>query len=229
VIGKLSAKEYLDHYLDRDILWRNQRTGEIAFWQMNGTVLERGIFIDSLSGWTFEGSGNFDGDREFDLLWRNVQSGQVSIWQLNDMNLGQRAELSIVPEFSWNIRGLSDYNQDGATDILWQHASSFAAGYWKINQLQFQDATLLDFSNFQIQSFEPNRASNPVYSTSSGYGMVNVAIAVAAAVKQAPFASVSNTSWSLDMLDVPEVWARGYTGQGITIAVIDSGIDLLKF
>lgn len=32
--------------------------------------------------------------------------------------------------------------------------------------------------------------------------------------------------WNLDQVNAPEVWASGATGAGVTIAVIDSGIDL---
>lgn len=33
--------------------------------------------------------------------------------------------------------------------------------------------------------------------------------------------------WNLNAIGVPEVWAQGYTGQGVTVAVIDSGTDYL--
>ena len=32
--------------------------------------------------------------------------------------------------------------------------------------------------------------------------------------------------WNLNAVEAPEAWAAGYTGQGITVAVIDTGIDL---
>lgn len=34
------------------------------------------------------------------------------------------------------------------------------------------------------------------------------------------------TTWGLDAIDAPEVWSQGYRGQDVTVAVIDSGIDV---
>ncbi|MCU0552520.1 MAG: S8 family serine peptidase [Leptolyngbya sp. Prado105] len=83
-----------------------------------------------------------------------------------------------------------------------------------------------DFGNDQIRPWEATGDVQPIYNASSGYGIVNAAAAVTSALKQSPLASVPTTSWGLDLLNVPEVWARGFTGEGITIAVIDSGIDI---
>jgi subtilisin family serine protease len=34
------------------------------------------------------------------------------------------------------------------------------------------------------------------------------------------------TEWGLDAIHAPDVWARGYTGEGITVANIDTGVDV---
>lgn len=62
-----------------------------------------------------------------------------------------------------------------------------------------------------------------------GYGLVNAAAAVAAAIGQSTFDDVANRGgleWNNDMIFVPEVWNQGYTGEGVTVAVIDSGVDI---
>jgi subtilisin family serine protease len=68
-----------------------------------------------------------------------------------------------------------------------------------------------------------------VFNRSYGYGAVDAAAAVAQAIAQStPFADVPNlggTNWGLDKVKAPEVWAKGYTGQGIVVAVIDTGVD----
>jgi len=58
----------------------------------------------------------------------------------------------------------------------------------------------------------------------------NAAAAVAQAISQPTFADVPNlggNNWGNDMVNAPEAWARGYTGQGVTVAVIDDGVDIL--
>jgi len=35
-----------------------------------------------------------------------------------------------------------------------------------------------------------------------------------------------SNDWNLNAINAPEAWAAGYTGQGITVAVIDTGVDL---
>jgi len=59
--------------------------------------------------------------------------------------------------------------------------------------------------------------------------LVNAAAAVAQSLAQPTFADVPNlggNQWGNDLVNAPEVWAQGFTGQGVTVAVIDSGVDI---
>lgn len=70
--------------------------------------------------------------------------------------------------------------------------------------------------------------NNVVYNSTSGYGTVNAAAAVAQALGQTKFADVVNlngNNWGADLIKAPEVWTQGYTGQGIVVAVLDTGVD----
>lgn len=71
--------------------------------------------------------------------------------------------------------------------------------------------------------------ANPAFNSTYGYGLVNAAAAVAEGLNQTPFSNVSDLGgllWGDDLVNAPEVWARGYTGRGVTVAVIDSGVDI---
>ncbi|WP_414580963.1 S8 family peptidase [Scytonema sp. PCC 10023] len=66
------------------------------------------------------------------------------------------------------------------------------------------------------------------YDFSSGYGLINAAAAVGKAVGQSPFADVPDlggNNWGADLVKAPEVWAKGYTGQDVVVAVLDTGVD----
>jgi subtilisin family serine protease len=66
------------------------------------------------------------------------------------------------------------------------------------------------------------------FNSSYGYGLVNAAAAVASAIGQTPFpdaADRGSNDWATDIVKAPEVWAQGLSGQGIVVAVVDSGVD----
>ena len=64
------------------------------------------------------------------------------------------------------------------------------------------------------------------FRVADGYGTLDAAAAVAAATGRASLAPVSgNYSWNNDLINAPEAWANGITGQGVVVAVVDSGVD----
>ncbi|NEO29212.1 MAG: S8 family serine peptidase [Symploca sp. SIO3C6] len=89
-------------------------------------------------------------------------------------------------------------------------------------------------------SFEPNATGayslttelltpNPAFSHIYGYGLVNGAAAVAQTLGKPTFADVPDlggNTWFNNLLNAPEVWAQGYTGEGVIVAVIDAGMDI---
>ncbi|MGC1395554.1 MAG: S8 family peptidase, partial [Coleofasciculaceae cyanobacterium] len=66
------------------------------------------------------------------------------------------------------------------------------------------------------------------YDLNYGYGLIDAGAAVAGAIGDNAFANIPNLSgnnWDLNMINAPEVWAQGYTGQGVVVAVVDTGVD----
>ncbi|MDF5707089.1 MAG: S8 family serine peptidase [Nostoc sp. S4] len=69
---------------------------------------------------------------------------------------------------------------------------------------------------------------NIAYNSTDGYGLINAAAAVAKVLGQTTFANVPDlggNDWGADAIKAPEVWAKGYTGKGVTVAVVDTGVD----
>jgi subtilisin family serine protease len=70
--------------------------------------------------------------------------------------------------------------------------------------------------------------SSNKYNSTNGYGLINGASAVARAAGKNTFADVPNlggNNWGADLVKAPEAWAKGYTGKGVVVAVLDTGVD----
>jgi subtilisin family serine protease len=75
----------------------------------------------------------------------------------------------------------------------------------------------------------PSPTPNPGrFNSSYGYGLVDAASAVANVRGTSRFADVPDlggNNWGNDLVKAPEVWARGFTGRNVTVAVVDTGVD----
>jgi subtilisin family serine protease len=102
---------------------------------------------------------------------------------------------------------------------------SLAPGTYDIQVQPSQDAIALPVS--------PDPLLVPAavpFNRTFGYGLVDAATAVSRAInpQSIPFPNVPNlggNSWDLDLVKAPEVWSQGFTGQGIVVAVVDTGVD----
>ncbi|MBD1830933.1 S8 family serine peptidase [Microcoleus vaginatus GB1-A2] len=67
------------------------------------------------------------------------------------------------------------------------------------------------------------------FSSNYGYGLVDANAAVArtfnSPVKFPEVPNLGGNDWTRDMVNAPEVWQGGITGNGIVVAVVDSGVD----
>lgn len=78
--------------------------------------------------------------------------------------------------------------------------------------------------NLYLSATQPTKTFNSNF----GYGLVDAAASVAFVTGTTRFPEVANLggfNWGLDMIKAPEAWSQGYTGKGITVAVLDAGVD----
>lgn len=106
-------------------------------------------------------------------------------------------------------------------------ATTLNAGTYFVQVYPFLSAASEYVLQLSAEAIAP-LPSLSTYSAAYGYGLVDAAAALADVLNQDIGETVPDFGgnyWGLDMLQVPEVWNQGYTGQGIVVAVIDSGID----
>ncbi|MBE9211663.1 S8 family serine peptidase [Plectonema cf. radiosum LEGE 06105] len=84
-------------------------------------------------------------------------------------------------------------------------------------------------NNIQLNSQQNiYTSSSQGYNSENGYGLANAAAAVAKIIGEDTFANVpeqGGKNWGADAVKAPSVWEKGYTGQGVVVAVLDTGVD----
>ena len=82
--------------------------------------------------------------------------------------------------------------------------------------------------SFTGHSFNATNVRSANFNSTSGYGLINAAAAVARAAGKNTFADVpalGGNNWGADLVKAPAAWAQGYTGRGVIVAVLDTGVD----
>ena len=159
------------------------------------------------------------------------------------------------PEFIAQYSGLSSSAQINRIydDILGRAPDASGAQYWMsklvsgtpigeivwdlvnaaFNQQQTTDGLLVQgkvYSGELLASAVVSNISAVPWSTVSGFGEINVASALAAALntplKQGAVIKTGLGDWQTSAAHFQDAWAAGFTGKGVVIAAIDSGIDL---
>lgn len=231
-------------------LWENNlgksNSCHLNHFESNSTILEEqsiGISNDSLV--------TGQADLIIDSLSAFPRVAVGSLLNFNYKIINQGTEISDLSSTSFFLS--KDTNLDSKDtllgseeiaflnpDIINDTSSSLAIDK-SLSNGEYYTIAQADANNSVLESNETNNSlirmitvnsvletnSNVVYNSTSGYGTVNAAAAVAQVLGQTEFANVVNiggNNWSADLIKAPEVWQQGYTGQGIVVAVLDTGV-----
>ncbi len=150
------------------------------------------------------------------------------------------APIASLNEFDDNIQtnnfsGLNHSSFDSSTDEVIVTTTEATA----VSNLNSSEIKIVD-NNIELTSQSLNQnspefndtnlyaAESGRYSSENGYGLANAAEAVAKVIGEDTFGDVPDTggkNWGADAVNAPEAWAQGYTGEGVVVAVLDTGVD----
>jgi len=146
-----------------------------------------------------------------------------------------------------NVRLIHDRNRNGGVDRGETIASSIEIGtipdvinvpnlvpgtyYVQVSSFFNNNSTNynLNFSATSIPVVPDITTHKGVYNTNYGYGLVNANAAVSHTLNLSSLfpaiPDLGGNKWALDVINAPEVWNQNITGNGIVVAVVDSGVD----
>jgi subtilisin family serine protease len=219
-----------------DWLWRNYSTGENAIWYMNGATLINSVLLTAVAdlNWEITGTGDFNRDGQADIVWRNYRTGDNALWLMNQAALSTTTWLAPVNDAKWELEGSGDFNGDGDSDLLWRNYSRGENAIWYMNGTTRISGAVFNSiadTNWQIGKTVTQLLT---FSNTFGYGLVDAAGALSRALARTPLTSTTTYTdvanlgdklWYLDQIHAPEAWVQGFNGQGIVVAVIDSGVN----
>ena len=107
------------------------------------------------------------------------------------------------------LRGLAETSQHGVVAYLKQRGSSRQTVLWLSNRLAVlaRPAVVIEVAKMPGVACIGLDAAVPLGETTSG--------------------AISADGWNLATLHVPEMWTLGYDGTGVTVASLDTGVDVL--
>ncbi|GGA05052.1 S8 family serine peptidase [Okeania sp. KiyG1] len=230
---------------DNDLIYANQGNdlifGEIGSDTIYGEIGNDTMFGGKENDILLGGDGNdlISGDLGKDTLiggagndtfvLREPQSNNIDAADIIDDFDANFDRIKIPENLTENDILLTADSLSGDTLIQVQTNGLILARVKAISDTELIESRLIFGDTISINEV-PQTASSiqSSFNSTFGYGLVDASAAVASAIGTAPFPDipdVGGNQWGLDLVKAPEVWNQGFQGEGIVVAVIDSGVD----
>ncbi|MBB6188091.1 protease pro-enzyme activation domain-containing protein [Rhodanobacter sp. MP7CTX1] len=132
-----------------DLLWRNDSTGQIGWWQLNVGLLFRQHafevkFSNDVSPIMSAASGyvptiaDVNGDGYADIVWTNPNNNSVYVWINNQAGDFVRRQIQDHPA-GFTLYGAGDITGTGKTDLIWTNPTSNQMSWWVMNGFNVVD------------------------------------------------------------------------------------------
>ncbi|NEP83175.1 MAG: S8 family serine peptidase [Okeania sp. SIO3B3] len=169
------------------------------------------------------------GDGNDTFVLREPQNNNIDTADIIDDFDSNFDRIKIPENFTENDILLTVDSLSGDTLIQIETNGLTLARVKAISDTKLVENSLI-FENSISISENPQTASSirPSFNSTFGYGLVDASAAVASAIGTAPFPDVPDiggNQWGLDLVKAPEAWNQGFQGEGVVVAVIDSGVD----
>ncbi|MEA5500756.1 S8 family serine peptidase [Limnoraphis robusta] len=161
---------------------------------------------------------HLDVDSDINIVLEGL-SADADVALLQDINNNQQVDITDIINSSQQP---SNFPESVSTNAL-------PAGTYYVVVYQYEGETGY---NLNISATANQQLKNPVilesYDSRFGYGLVDASAAVSQSIGVPEFpeiADLGGNDWGRDLIDAPEVWTQGITGENVVVAVIDSGVD----
>src|SRR4028119_1261308 len=187
-----------------------------------------GVQNGSISLTDFVGLGDRDDFYRFDI---NTKSN----FSLRLDGLTRDADVKLIQDRNRNgvvdLGETIDYSLESGIipDII--NVSNLAPGTYYVQVYSFLGNSTNYNVNLSATSIAELNIPTPsgFFNSNYGYGLVNANAAVSRTLNRSIFfpalPDLGGTNWALDVINAPEVWNQNITGNGIVVAVVDSGVD----
>lgn len=141
---EIQGVEDLDGDSEDDLLLRNMKTGEVAYWLFKGGVRTSAGFSFSSPiplDWKIAAVKDLDGDGQADIVWHNAQQGIVALWTLKAGALSNAGTINVGA--NWQPLASAYLDGDAKADLVLQNSATGQVAFWKLDGTKVADGAIV--------------------------------------------------------------------------------------